>query len=147
MTRQRNDTAGSTELGLWVRVQPELDSRIYKLDIQNLDYIVHRYQYAGYPNWRFVMLIEEKRFKSKPSFAQQDTHNIIHQALENSDRMTLSKTRGNPRLCYCGYHVLQFEKTSPVDGAMWWDGQLIDRDTLIKLLRFEVNPKNLMKVS
>lgn len=81
-TRQREDNH-STEFGLWVRKQPELDSRHYGIDGENLDFIWFKYKSAK------LMLLEEKRYMSHPSPAQKDTHGILDQALyfacNNSD--------------------------------------------------------------
>lgn len=88
------------------------------------------------------MLIEEKTRGGKLSFAQRDTHSIIDQALRYANDQFVKTARGDlMRLRYCGYHVLTFENTTPDNGAMYWDGKVIDRAMLIRLLRFEIDPQ------
>lgn len=141
-TRQRNDEY-STENGLWLRRQHAIDSRLAKLDIQNLDYVVHRY---AFPGVRLFMLIEEKRFMAEPTFAQSDTFSILNQALWLANGQTIT-TRRNTRakLLYYGLHLLQFERTCPDDGAIFWDRQEITVDVYLKLLRFEIHPSSISK--
>lgn len=140
MTRPIHYEVG-TDFGAWLRVQPELDSRQVGLSIQNLDYIVHRYKFK---NCQAVMLIEEKTRGGKVSFAQRDTHGVIDQALRYANNQFIKTARGDVmRLRYCGYHVLTFENTTPDNGAMWWNNREIDRATLIRLLRFEVDPQTI----
>ncbi len=129
---------GGTPFGIWLRQKQQIDSRKIGLSIQNLDYIIHRYSFKS---CQAIMLIEEKRFKGRSSFAQQDTHNILHQGLQYANLKPVKTARGQTMpLRYLGYHTLVFEKTSPDDGRMWWDGQEITTDYLFKLLRFEVDP-------
>lgn len=133
MTRQRDDDK-STEFGLWLREQPELDSRRFTFDAENLDYIWH-----DYANGK-IMLIEEKRYGAQPSYAQQDTHGIVDQALTFACEWGLFK-RLNPRrpreIQYYGYHVIRFERTSPEDGWIEVDGVRVTPEQLTRFLRFE----------
>lgn len=137
VTRQINFETG-TPFGLWMRKQNEIDSRRCGLSIQNLDYVIHRY---SFPSCEAVMLVEEKTHSGKQSYAQRSTHGLIDQALRLADRKMVKTSRGQMKeLRYCGYHILTFENTTPDNGRMWWDGQLIDRELLLKVLRFAVNP-------
>ncbi len=47
---------------------------------------------------------------------------------------------------YLGFHLLQFEQTSP-DDSSWikWDGKKIDEDTLTAILAFERHPYHIEK--
>ena len=38
---------------------------------------------------------------------------------------------------YCGFHLLQFEKTSPDDGKIYIDGYQVTIEQLIQFLKFE----------
>lgn len=137
MTLQRKDSEG-TPFGLWLRQQQEIDSRRCGLSIQNLDYIIHMY---GDVSCQKIMLIEEKRYNGKQSFAQKDTHSIIDQSLTHANGKLVRTTRGLVvKLHYFGYHLLTFENTTPEDGRMWWDGILITESTLLSMLRFETSP-------
>jgi hypothetical protein len=35
---------------------------------------------------------------------------------------------------WCGFHVLRFEGTSPANGKIMWDGQLVSEKQLVELL-------------
>lgn len=142
MTRQRDDDK-STEFGVWVRKQPELDSRRYGIDAENLDYIWHDYVNGH------IMLLEEKRYGGQPTYAQKDTHGIVDQALEFACEHDLF-TRVNPKrprvIQYHGYHVIRFENTSPDDGWVEIDGERVTSEQLKRFLRFEwTTPKNARK--
>lgn len=98
MTRPRYDEH-STEFGLWLREQEELDSSIGFVTT-NLDYI-----WRDYKNKQF-MLIEEKRFGSTLKFPQSRLLKEVHEGLTN-------------HCGYCGFFLIQFENTSPEDGAVF----------------------------
>jgi hypothetical protein len=115
MTRKRIDN-NSTEFGLWLREQPEIDSKDGYV-ATNIDYVWHNY------NNHLWMLIEEKRFHCRPRTWQKDVFTLVH-ALCYLDKN------------YRGFHVLVFENTSPDDGKMWLDEKLISRDDLIQFLQF-----------
>lgn len=139
MTRELDFDGNGTEFGKWVREQKALDSRHYHLSLQNLDYIAHRYNVQRRGEMiQAVMLLEEKRYMGKSSFAQRDTHSILDQALRHAAGQLVTNARGvTTPFHYFGYHRLQFENTSPADGKMFWNGVLIDVDELYSLLRFE----------
>lgn len=138
MTRLLNEEGFGTEFGRWLREQPALDSRRAALSIQNLDYIVHQYRSARGSGTHHIRLIEEKRHLAQRSFAQRDTHHILDQLLREADGATVRTERGLfVNVKYDGYHVVQFEHTSPDDGAIYWNGKRIDVTTLIRRLRFD----------
>ena len=140
MTRQRR-IDGGTPFGLWLRKEPQIDSRHYGLSIQDVDHVVHRYQ--GLP-YQPLMLLEEKQYGAESNFAQRDTLNILHQALQYAHGQTVRTMRGaTVPFHYAGYHLVQFERTSPDDGLVWWNGRLIDRITLYRLLKFEIDPRQM----
>ena len=116
MTRHRGD-AHSTEFGLWLRCQPEIDSKLGFVTT-NLDYVWHNYKTG---EW---MLIEEKRYGRFPSACQSGIYHIVTDASENDP-------------LFRGYHFIQFEKTSPEDGDVFVDGQKVSRQELIAFLQFE----------
>ena len=115
MTRPRYDSH-STEFGLWLRKQSEIDSSIGFL-ATNIDYMWHNYQTGLW------MLIEEKRHGSQSKRWQQEMFDMLDKAAKHDPD-------------YRGFHMLVFENTDPDDGKMWLDGQSIDRDGLIAFLRF-----------
>lgn len=121
MTMQRNDNH-STEFGLWLRQQREIDSSLGFV-CTNIDFM-----------WRDSMkgdkwlLIEEKRFGFSPRPWQMICFRILENAALNDQK-------------FYGFHLLQFERTSPSDGWMKLNGKEICPAELFKLLRFEL-PKD-----
>jgi len=116
MTRQRNDKH-STEFGEWLRIQPEIDSKIGYI-ATNLDYVWGNYKTG---EW---MLIEEKRYMADVTWSQKQQMVKLHKSIEKIK----SKFKGT--------HLIQFEKTSPEDGKIFLDRQEITKDRLIEFLRF-----------
>jgi hypothetical protein len=117
-TRQRLDGT-STEFGLWLRKQKSLDQK-YGYLATNLDYIWGNYNQL---KW---MMIEEKRWKAPLRQAQRDLIEVLDQSCKQ-DPM------------YEGFHLLQFERTSPEDGRIWWDEKEITKEELLQLLSFRVS--------
>lgn len=115
MTRPRNDEH-STEFGLWLRQQPEIASSL-GYAATNIDYI-----WCDYKRNKW-MLIEEKRFMSGTTFSQ-----------DKLIQRVVSACKDDPT--FCGFHLLQFEKTSPLDGKVFWNGSQIFRDEMMTMLRF-----------
>jgi hypothetical protein len=113
MTRQRNDDK-STEFGLWLRKQPEIDSDLGYVTT-NIDYLWRNY---NRPEW---MLIEEKRYGASIPWWQRQCFDILDAVCKSSPH-------------YGGFHFVKFEKTNPEDGRMWWDGSEINKEELIKIL-------------
>jgi hypothetical protein len=70
------------------------------------------------------MLIEEKRFMGTMQYWQKKTFDLI-----------IQQCKKDPN--FCGFHVIQFEKTSPDDGKIFLDSKEINKIDLIKFLRFE----------
>lgn len=117
MTRQRIDSH-STEFGLWLREQKDIDSRLGFV-ATNIDYMWRNYKTGIW------ILIEEKRHGSQLQFPQSAMLDIVTRACQNDKN-------------YKGLHILVFQNTSPDDGLMWLDKKQITKDELIKFLRFEL---------
>lgn len=113
MTRKRFDEHG-TEFGSWIREVSELQSKDGFL-ATNLDYIWRNYKTG---QW---MLIEEKRYQSDMRPWQLQTFNAVRRAAETDKN-------------YRGFVFLQFEKTSPVDGKIYWNKELITTEQLVERL-------------
>ena len=116
MTQNRRDNS-STEFGLWLREQPEIDSSLGFVT-SNIDFLWKNY-HSGY--WMFI---EEKRFRYVPKFYQVKLYQMLDAACSAADG-------------YKGFHLLIFENTSPSDGAIWLDGRYITSCDFIKFLTFE----------
>ena len=116
MTRKRND-GHSTEFGLWLREQPQIDSKLGFV-ATNIDYMWSNYKTG---QW---MIIEEKRHGSDVRYSQREQFKVIHRACI-SDPL------------YHGMHLLVFENTSPSDGKIYLDRKEVTQKQLISFLRFE----------
>ena len=115
MTKKRQDEH-STEFGLWLREQKEIDSSIGFVTT-NLDYIWCNYKTGMW------MLIEEKR------------HGGVVQLYQRQLFEKLDKLCRQDKL-YCGFHTLVFQNTNPNDGKLWLDRQSITKDQLMDFLQF-----------
>jgi len=116
MTRKRFDEH-STEFGLWLREQKEIDSSLGYL-ATNIDYVWCNHKTG---DW---MLIEEKRYMSEPKLWQKKIFSLLYQCCKDHPK-------------FHGFHTLQFENTSPEDGKIFLDSTEITKEELIKFLQFE----------
>lgn len=137
MTRQRNDEH-STEYGMWLRAQKELDSVKEKFNISNIDYVINRY---GKDNGQW-MFVEEKRHGKKMKFPQTEIVKIIDAAIKDVN--------------YRGFWHIIFENTNPDDGLMFlsrWngiafpDGMQITKEEHLKFLRYELDENQLKAIT
>lgn len=125
MTTKRRDSH-STEFGLWLREQDEIDSEL-GFYATNIDYVWRRRT----PNaW---MYLEEKRHDARIPTWQRISFQIIHRSIVDPS--------------YRGFWCLFFEKTNPDDGKVWLcrlpatgdntKRHEISEQQLIAFLRFE----------
>jgi len=115
MTVKRYDKH-STEFGLWLREQEEIDSGKGYL-ATNVDFM--------WKNWKTKqwMLIEEKRYNSDCKQWQVRMFNLLNKCAQCSQH-------------FYGFHLLQFEKTSPEDGLMYLNKREITKKDLLDFLQF-----------
>lgn len=116
MTRPRYDKH-STEFGLWLRKQREIDSR-YGFVASNLDYIWQNYKTK---QW---MLIEEKRYMANLTWSQMRLFEFL-----------IEKIKYDPK--FYGFFLIQFERSSPDDGNVYINYKQITKKILIEFLKFE----------
>jgi hypothetical protein len=122
-----------------MRHQPEIDSKRYRLDCEDMDYVWFDYQHGN------LMLLEEKQYDASPTSAQLGTFGVIDQALRHaftdpSFRVVRQFANRPQQISYYGYHLIQFEHTSPDDGVVRIDGRAVSRRQLIRFLRFQWTP-------
>lgn len=131
MTQQRRDNH-STEFGIWLRNQPEIDSH-EGFDGENLDYVWFQFL----EGW--LITIEEKRYGFSPSKAQKDTHGIVKQMLQIASGFPIETMRGIRPIEYRGHYLVQFEKTNP-DDSKWIkiNGNVHTKTDLLILLQFGI---------
>ena len=116
MTQKRRDNH-STEFGIWLRNQKELDSSL-GFTATNIDYVWRNYKTG---EW---MLIEEKRYRGVPKFYQIEIFKMLDNILKINNK-------------YKGFHVIVFENTSPDDGWIKIDNNIKTKNELIEFLRFK----------
>ena len=115
MTQKRRDSH-STEFGLWLREQPEIDSKLGYI-ATNIDFMWRNYKS------KLWMLIEEKRYMNQVKRWQMQMFKLID-FFCSADKN------------YRGFHVLKFENSNPDDGKIYLDGNEITRQELLDFLRF-----------
>jgi|SRR5579859_503912 len=139
-TTPRRD-GGDTPGGDWIRRQPELSSnRGY--DLEDIDYVHTRMYYWHQYLHGELMIIEEKQFNRDATKAQKDTFGIVNQALTNSfaDPKFRVKRKFPGRTntyTYFGYHLVQYEKTSPLDGEIRIDYTVVTPQEYLLFLQFD----------
>jgi len=116
MTRRRRDNH-STEFGLWLREQREIDSSLGYM-ATNLDYI---WFCSRTGEW---LMIEEKRHGSRPRRFQMGLFRRLDQLAQHDP-------------FYRGFYIVTFERKSPEDGRIWINGRPASRSDLIALLQFD----------
>ena len=116
MTAKRIDN-DSTQFGLWLRKQPEIDS--YKgYRASNIDYVWTNV------NCNYWMIIEEKRYLNTMKPFQEEIYKTVVSSIKDEN--------------FKGFHLLVFEKTNPDDGDIYLDNKKITRDELISFLQFGI---------
>ena len=116
MTQQCRDGTG-TEFSQWLRRKQEIDSSLGYV-ATNLDYIWSNYKTGQ------CMMIEEKRHLKELKPYQSKIFRRFDNLLKNDPK-------------YMGFHLIQFEETSPMDGEIRVDRQFMDYETFLSFLRFE----------
>lgn len=158
-----------TALERWIRDAEDLDSRIKGIVRFDCDILLHRYlvpvDKRGTRDLQCVMFIEAKTHWADMTPAQKDTLSMLSQVIRNRRRNIHGAKKGRhaqdrtpPCKCYShvlkkdvrlwlfGGHVLRMSGDCPDDSdRMAWDGKPIDRDTLIRVLRFELDPDDIAK--
>ena len=116
MTRQRNDNNG-TEFEAWRRKQQHLSSGLGYL-ATDVDFIWRNYKTKQF------MFVEEKCKMSTMTGPQYETFKMVDEQMSSHPD-------------YMGFHLLQFENTSPEDGKIYWNKKHISLDRLNQILTFE----------
>lgn len=120
MTIQRS-YGNDTNFGKWLRTNDQLDSSNGYV-ATDVDYV-----WNDYKSNRF-MLIEEKCNKATSSFPQSQTFKMLDEAIKGKEG-------------YHGFHLLQFDNTSPTDGEIYLDGRQVTEGQLVKFFQFELPEK------
>lgn len=151
----RRQSTMETGFGRWMRNHPALDvtEGIVRTDT---DHVILRYKtYPGGRDFQLLMLLEVKENGAYPAKNQKDIFSFVNQITIKKGRQINGAStcytwklwsHQNGRYVnvrYFGYHLLQFEKTSPLD-SKWikWNGKNIDEGTLVALLAMERVPSD-----
>lgn len=151
---------------VWLRAQPELDSRKDYVAVTDADLIIHKYatrqdEYGKDRTKQYLMQVEVKTFGALPNRSQRETL-TLHQATtqtvngkveRNSDGRFAPSHINNYRrhvasdgseVLNYGIKLLVLSNSTPENSSwMRWQGQEIDTETLIAVLRFDLNPDSL----
>lgn len=125
MTKREFSGERSLEFSKWIR--EKLPDSQTGLCVSNQDWLFF--------NWktRQLMLAEEKTHNAKiAKWFSKLIREIMNPALEQYCNQN--------RIDYRGYHFIQFENTSPEDGAIFFDGIEISDIELKQILAFEIYP-------
>ncbi len=120
MTTKRKDQH-STEFGLWIREIPELDSALGFL-ATNIDFLWTNYKTG---EWMFL---EEKRHMAEPKPWQAKLFVMLDKVAKSDPK-------------YKGFHFVQFENTSPLDGRIFLDRKEVTSEQFRKFLKTFELPK------
>jgi hypothetical protein len=147
-----------TGFGRWMRNNPRLDSAsgIVRTD---LDHVILRYMTTFQKrDFQLMMIVEVKEYGKEPDAAQVDILSFLRQLAEfkgtnmhNFPTVQCVKARSkmtgrDVRLRFFGVHLLQFEKTNPMD-SLWikWDRKIITPAQLEDILAMNVRPDDTSK--
>jgi len=124
----------------WINENPKLDSIKLGLSIGDIDLYIHQYKD---PKFCKVILLEEKvNGREIFSDSQRDSLSCIDQFMQFGDGKTIKTFRGNKIGKYYGFHTLVLERDTP-DNSEWmkFDGKIISKEVLVKILRLNYDPK------
>jgi hypothetical protein len=152
-----HQTSAETGFGRWMRHCPKLQPSVAHIVRTDTDHTILRYmtylQGAKTRDYQLIMDVEVKEFGAEPDRAQADILNFKHQLVTNKSKnrhgaktdntyeLRSSAAGRKVKVRYLGFHLLQFEKTSPND-SRWikWDRKEITLDTLVGLLALDLHP-------
>ncbi len=113
---KRCDDRYSTGFGVWLKQQSEIDSKLGFVTA-GVDYVWKNYKTG---KW---MIIEEKQHMYGLTWSQEEIYETLVKCCKKDPK-------------FQGYFLLQFERTSPEDGAIILNGKIITVGELSKFLRF-----------
>jgi hypothetical protein len=129
MTRQSND-GKQTPFSLWLRNKHPDNVRFIRdndpidsakgFTTTDIDYVWMNYKTG---EW---FIIEEKRYCAEPEYSQREVLNFINRLARKADPEH-----------YKGLYYIVFENTNPEDGKIWVNKVEVDKNRLLRLLRFE----------
>lgn len=141
-----------SSFGRWMRAQPALDS-VDGFVRTDLDHLVLRYKTSiAQKDYQLMQIVEVKEWMKEPRSDQIDALSFLRQLVQvNGKNLEGEKTFCTHKLYskfnerkvnvrFYGVHLLQFERTNPEDGKIFWDRKEIDKGTLIGLLAMERRP-------
>lgn len=142
----------------WLRNQSGLDSRLYSLDVSDIDFTFHRFaanvDKSGTRDIKLMLDLEVKTFGKHPGSNQKETLFFRHQLLSKKGKLFSNLRNCKVTVWHFGQYVLRIidgDRPDECKELLWGkfatQGVLhyssIDEETLIKALRFELRPDSL----
>jgi hypothetical protein len=138
MTQQRRHANDNRDFSDWLRDCKELESNKVGLSIMDIDYVpLHRVVYDDdkTKSTKYFMFIEVKIKMGQPSKSEHGE--IVN--ISNHMRGCPVVTDKHGKSVWCGYHLIQFENTTPDNGKIFLDGNEISREEFINFWAFTID--------
>lgn len=148
-----------TAFGRWMRDNRKFDSADPGIIRTDTDHFILRHKTpANGKEQQLLMLVEVKERGADPDEAQTDLLKMVHRLCTRRGKNMHGASTCTPikvfsdfhkrevQVRFYGYHLLQFEKTGPLD-SQWikWDRKPIDIQTLEEIILFERHPMHITK--
>ncbi len=153
MTAIRRDGCHQDEFRQWIQENPRLDSLRCGLVVTDCDLLLHKYKThqdkIGSRAVQHMMWLEYKQFGAPLRPTQRDTLGMLHQVFRTKNRTVKSPLNNcDVTLRFWGVHLLRMSGADPFDSKwLFWDKRKINLYDLEQLLRFDINPFNLMPIT
>jgi hypothetical protein len=149
-----------TPFSRWIRNRKDYDSS-NGFVLMDKDLIVHRYMVHNNREIPYIMCVEVKTNGANLSPTQHDTLWTFSQLITNTTygpeepknkephKMKVYSTMNNAyyEIKSFGCHVLLLSKDDPENSdQIKWDDKIVDKEVLMKILRFEINPYSLIPI-
>jgi len=125
-TREEETGLRNLDFSTWIRAN--LAGKENKFTVFDIDFVFRDY---GRKKMQFV---EVKIYQNESCSGLSLGQSIYLKEISNICGTGIAC--GAPALGWewCGFHELQLENTSPSEGRIWWDGELVSEIDLIQLL-------------
>lgn len=147
------------EISSWIRHHPELKSCL-GFTFMDKDLVCHRFKTTHGRGFQCLMFVEFKSCGAQLNDTQRDTMHMVNQMFRTDSSTPTKKARRHTeqtpktvrsflggsevRVKAFGYHLVRMNGRNPsLSNQIIWDKTEIAEDTLVALLRFDVNPDTL----
>ena len=136
-----------SEFARWRYEEPELDSHRFGLTVSDIDQVF--FHDDEDIKEAYILLLEVKtRGKTEMEVHEENIYTLLDAALRLASSKAVSThlwgREEQRRIRYMGWHLLVLSATRP-DNSEWmlWDSKHIDKDQLVRMLRFDLDPNTL----